>query len=109
MGGMDNFLLSRAAIYWNTIATEAQRQDYSYAAPTAPEQPGPCYTARAMAIVHIAMHDAFISVTKEGETYLTYDNVPAFSKEGEPHPCHGVCETTCNGLFCLPCVFCRPG
>jgi hypothetical protein len=86
MGGIDNFLLSRAVIFWHNVATDAQRQDYS-ATPHVPEQPGPCYTARAMAIVHVAMHDAYIGVTKEDTTYLSYSDIPAFTTSGDGAPC----------------------
>jgi hypothetical protein len=104
-GGIDNNLLSRAVIFWHGIASDAQLQDYSHAAPTAPEQPGPCYTSRAMAIVHVAMHDAYVSVTKESETYLAYDHVPTFSREGEPDV-RCLVHTSPLAMICfLPCVF----
>lgn len=51
-----------AILYWNNVALEASRTDFTPPA-TAPEQPpeqgGPTRTSRALAIVHIAMYNAY--------------------------------------------------
>jgi hypothetical protein len=43
-------------LYWNSVAMEAVAQDFS--TDETPEQKGPTATSRAMAMVHIGMHDA---------------------------------------------------
>jgi len=46
---------------WNAVALEANRRDFSNLAggsEPSPEQPGPTLSARALAIVHLAMYDA---------------------------------------------------
>jgi hypothetical protein len=57
-----------AAVYWTRVALEANRRDFSVVevAPGQPpvptEQGGPTLSARALALVHLAMHDAYFSV-----------------------------------------------
>jgi hypothetical protein len=61
-------------LFWNKVSLDAAKQDFSTDAPTAkldPEQPGPTRTSRALAIIHLAMYDAYAGV-KIGKTYLTY-------------------------------------
>lgn len=43
---------------WNDIALDANALDHARSVPDEPEQPGPVRTARAFAIVHIAIFDA---------------------------------------------------
>jgi hypothetical protein len=65
-------------LHWNQIAIDANKTDFS--SPTAndrvmPQQGGPTRTSRALAIVHLAMYDAYVGVksgTGPGKTYLTY-------------------------------------
>lgn len=48
-------------LYWNSVALEANRRDFSNVAGTDkpnPEQGGPTLSSRALAIVHLAMYDA---------------------------------------------------
>lgn len=48
-------------LYWNNIALEANKRDFSNLPATAkanPEQGGPTLSSRALAIVHLAMYDA---------------------------------------------------
>jgi vanadium chloroperoxidase len=47
-------------LYWNSVAMEAVAQDFS--TDETPEQKGPTATSRAMAMVHIGMHDAYLGV-----------------------------------------------
>ena len=44
-------------LYWNDVALEANKT--SFTDPTKMEQHGPTLSSRALAIVHLAMHDAF--------------------------------------------------
>ncbi len=48
-------------LYWNSVAREVNRRDFSNVAGTdkpSPEQGGPTLSSRAVAIVHLAMYDA---------------------------------------------------
>jgi Vanadium chloroperoxidase N-terminal domain/PAP2 superfamily len=58
-----------AILHWNNLALEAVKQDFS-GNPPAPEQGGPTGTSRALAIVHLAMYDAFNSIAKKYSPYL---------------------------------------
>lgn len=61
-----------AILTWNEVALEVQRRDFSPDADgeVNPQQPGPTRTSRALAIVHLAMYDAFVSTASE--RYGTY-------------------------------------
>lgn len=48
-------------LFWNEVALEANRLDHT-GAMEAEHQRGPTLSSRALAIVHLAMHDAFFSV-----------------------------------------------
>jgi vanadium chloroperoxidase len=53
-------------LYWNEVALEANRRDFSNVPGTdrpRPEQPGPTLSSRALAIVHLAMYDAHAGAT----------------------------------------------
>lgn len=52
-------------LYWNEVALEANRRDFSNVPGThtpMPEQGGPTLSSRALAIVHLAMYDAHAGV-----------------------------------------------
>lgn len=50
-------------LYWNEIALEANRRDFSTPPdPPTPEQGGPTLSSRSLAIVHLAMYDAYFAV-----------------------------------------------
>ena len=61
-------LMVNAAAYWTEVALEANRRDFSVVEvppgqpPVPTEQGGPTLSARALALVHLAMHDAYFSV-----------------------------------------------
>lgn len=68
-----------AILFWNKIALDVEREDFSTpdaSVDPTPEQGGPTRTSRAFAIVHLAMHDAFVGGTG-ASTYLTYAPAPA--------------------------------
>jgi hypothetical protein len=48
-------------LYWNEVALEANRASHSNGAN---EQTGPTLSSRALAIVHLAMYDAFAGISK---------------------------------------------
>jgi hypothetical protein len=63
-------------LYWNQVALDAVKADFSSPDPTtapSPQQAGPTYAARALAIIHLAMYDAYMGImTNPPNTYLTY-------------------------------------
>ncbi len=56
-------------LYWNGVLLEASRRDHSQGYANG-QQPGPTATSRAMAIVHLAIHDAVAYMTKPGAAYM---------------------------------------
>src|SRR5262245_60486485 len=54
---------------WNVVALEAVRRDYDIG--KTPDQGGPTSASRALAIVHVAMFDAFNSINRQFTPYLT--------------------------------------
>ena len=69
--------MTDAILYWNQVALDAAKEDYSTADPVKdpPQQRGPTLTSRALAIVHLAMYDAYVGITG-GPTYLSYATTP---------------------------------
>jgi hypothetical protein len=55
-------------LHWNDVMLDANARDHALAAP---EQGGPILTARAFAIASVAMYDAYNSIHRIGEEYLT--------------------------------------
>lgn len=53
-------------LYWNEVAIEADRVAHTTIAPSEAGSRGPCGSSRALAIVHLAMHDAFFGLTLSG-------------------------------------------
>lgn len=68
--------MTDSILYWNQVALDAAKVDFSSADPTIapmPEQGGPTRTSRALAIVHLAMFDAYTAITNSAAPrYLTY-------------------------------------
>jgi hypothetical protein len=68
-------------LYWNEVALEANRRDFSNVPGTdkpSPEQGGPTLSSRALAIVHLAMYDAHAGVVG-GPSLPRYLSLPATS------------------------------
>ncbi len=69
-----------AILYWNAVALEANRRDFSNLPGTStqkPEQGGPTLSSRAMAIVHLAMYDAHAATSSAGlPRYLMTPTAP---------------------------------
>jgi hypothetical protein len=71
-------------LYWNEVALEANRRDFSNVPGTdkpMPEQGGPTLSSRALAIVHLAMYDAHAGVVG-GQDLPRYLSVPASPSPG---------------------------
>ena len=64
-----------AMLFWNDVALETVARDFTGTG--APAQGGPTRTSRALAIVHLAMYDAFNSIAKVFQPYLHGLPVPA--------------------------------
>jgi Vanadium chloroperoxidase N-terminal domain/PAP2 superfamily len=56
-------------LYWNSILLECSRRDFTRGFNNA-QQPGPIATSRAMAMAHIAMHDAVAFRNNPNAAYL---------------------------------------
>jgi len=54
-------------LYWNDVSLEANRVSHTNGKG---EQTGPTLSSRALAIVHLAMYDAFVGVSKKLTPYL---------------------------------------
>ena len=54
-------------LYWNEVSLEANRVSHTNGKK---EQTGPALSSRALAIVHLAMYDAFVGVSKKLTPYL---------------------------------------
>ncbi len=66
-------------LYWNSVALEANRRDFSNLPGTnkpAAEQGGPTMSSRALAIVHLAMYDAHAGVVNNAVTLPRYLAAP---------------------------------
>jgi membrane-associated phospholipid phosphatase len=70
--------MNDAILYWNDVALEANRVDFTdVSADQKPEQGGPTRSSRALAIVHLAMYDAYAAIdTTAGESYLPQPPLP---------------------------------
>jgi hypothetical protein len=59
--------------FWHDVCLEVIRRDFSKksdGSPAKPDQGGPTRTSRAMAIIHLAMHDAYFGTSAPAATYL---------------------------------------
>ncbi len=72
-------------LYWNGVALEANRRDFSNLPGTekpSPEQGGPTLSSRALGIVHLAMYDAHAGAVNNPATLPRYLNAPASKPAG---------------------------
>ncbi|MBO0857372.1 MAG: phosphatase PAP2 family protein [Chloracidobacterium sp.] len=60
---------TRRLLFWNGITLKANALDHARVPPFSPDQGGPLRTARAFAIVHIAMFDAYNAIVGGFESY----------------------------------------
>src|SRR5215470_9756246 len=56
-------------LFWNEVALKANARDHARSAPLKPDQGGPARTARALAIVQIAVFDAYNAIVGGYEGY----------------------------------------
>ncbi|MFL6161770.1 MAG: phosphatase PAP2 family protein [Jatrophihabitantaceae bacterium] len=57
-------------LYWNDVALEAERLTHTTGAAEEIEVQGPAASSRALAITHLAMHDAYFGIKGGYEPYL---------------------------------------
>jgi len=64
-----------AILFWNQVSIDANKTDFTTERPDLdpdPQQGGPTRTSRALAIVHLAMYDAYAGILDPTKKYLTY-------------------------------------
>jgi vanadium chloroperoxidase len=80
-------------LYWNSVALEANRRDFSNVPGTnkpSPEQGGPTLSSRALAIVHLAMYDAHAGAVNNPITLPRYLSPPISPAVGTASPAAAV-------------------
>ncbi|MBI5339280.1 MAG: phosphatase PAP2 family protein [Mycolicibacterium rufum] len=72
-----------SVLYWNSVLLEASRRDFTKGYVNN-QQPGPIRTSRAMAMAHLAIHDAiaFHPTGNPAAAYLTKKGQPAVAVSG---------------------------
>ncbi|MBA3712302.1 MAG: hypothetical protein H0W76_07605 [Pyrinomonadaceae bacterium] len=91
--------MTDSILFWNAVALEANR--VSHSDPDKREQNGPTISSRALAIVHLAMYDAYAGVEGNAATFPPYLNVPFTQTPGTSHAdaVAGAAFTTLSALF----------
>lgn len=92
--------MTDSILFWNAAALEANR--ISHSDPAKGEQTGPTLSSRALAIVHLAMYDAYAGVENDAVTFPRYLMAPP--PPPAPGTSHrdavaGAAFTTLSGLF----------
>ncbi|MEV6547757.1 hypothetical protein AB0M57_03495 [Streptomyces sp. NPDC051597] len=62
-------------LFWNAVALEADRTTHTTGAPAEAGTRGPCGASRALALTHLAMHDAYFAIHPGHDCYLG-DSLP---------------------------------
>ena len=75
-------------LYWNGVALEANRRDFSNVRhrQAEPEQGGPTLSSRALAIVHLAIYDAHAGAVNDPVTLPRYLTTPSSPAVGSASP-----------------------
>ncbi len=91
-------------LFWNAVALEANR--VSHSDPGRRQQNGPTLSSRAMAIVHLAMYDAYAGVIGGAgfPRYLT-GGIPAPAGSAARDAVAGAAHTTLTALYSLQSEF----
>ena len=50
-----------------------------------PNVEGPAYATRAIAMCHLAVYDAYVGISKDAATYLTYPGLPTVRKSAHQY------------------------
>ncbi|MFD0821783.1 hypothetical protein ACFQ0D_26500, partial [Micromonospora zhanjiangensis] len=70
-------------LYWNEVTLEADRTTHTTGDPREAQAQGPVGSSRALAVVHLAMHDAWFGITGGDDCYLG-DRLPAPAHGADP-------------------------
>lgn len=91
--------MTDSILFWNAVALEANR--VSHSDPDKREQNGPTLSSRALAIVHLAMYDAYAGVENNAATFPRYLPAPPPPPPGTSHrdAVAGAAFTTLSRLF----------
>jgi hypothetical protein len=87
-------------LFWNAVALEANR--VSHSDPDKREQNGPTLSSRALAIVHLAMYDAYAGIVKNATNfprYLVSGPSPAPTAVSARDAVAGAAHTALVGLY----------
>lgn len=92
-------------LFWNAAALEANR--ISHSDPDKREQNGPTLSSRALAIVHLAMYDAYAGVINDSTNFPRYFSAPGLPAPGASvkDAVAGAAFTTLAALFKTQCDF----
>ncbi|HEX6903948.1 MAG TPA: hypothetical protein VF789_29825 [Thermoanaerobaculia bacterium] len=91
--------MADSILFWNAVALEANR--VSHSDPDKREQNGPTLSSRALAIVHLAMYDAYAGVVGGAgfPRYLTPPPPPPPTGASARDAVAGAAHTTLTGLY----------
>jgi hypothetical protein len=73
-------------LFWNEVVLEANRVSFTN---SVNEQPGPTLSSRAMAIVHLAMYDAYAGVHGFPANLPKYNTPLDYADSGSRSECGG--------------------
>ncbi len=86
-------------LYWNAVALEANRESHTV---ENGEQRGPTLSARALGIVHLAMHDAFFAIEGGHDPYMSLpENPPGTAVPPGDNTVAAVSAAACTALSAL--------
>jgi vanadium chloroperoxidase len=86
-------------LYWNAVALEANRKAHTV---ENGEQRGPTLSARALGIVHLAMHDAFFAIEGGHDPYMSLpENPPGTPVPPGTNTVAAVSAAACTALSAL--------
>jgi vanadium chloroperoxidase len=89
--------MSDSILFWNGVALEANRISHTN---NKKEQTGPVLSARALAIVHLAMYDAYVAVAKPAGLGPYLPGLPAApAGSAAPAAVAGAAHETLSALF----------
>ena len=91
-------------LYWNDVALEADRVDHTPEPDQQPQQAGPLLCSRALAIVHLAMYDAYAGVVNNPTDLPTYRDLsnltpPPFSESAANVAIAAAAHTALSALY----------
>ena len=90
-----------AILFWNSVALEANRADFTNVSTDHPsEQGGPTLSSRALAIVHLAMYDAYAAINTAAGLAPYLPGLPAAPAGALPQAAvAGAAYATLSALF----------